>query len=104
VGCDTGIDGDGGYMSKGKKRSEQLAVLHTDAAGVDIGADEMFVAVPPDGDEKPVRSFPTFTRDLKELVDWLQRCGIRTVAMESTSVYCIPLYQILEERGAMFVW
>ncbi|MGH9631669.1 MAG: IS110 family transposase, partial [Bryobacteraceae bacterium] len=86
-------------MSKSKKRIEQPPVLHPDAAGVDIGADEIFVAVPPDRDEKPVRSFPTFTRDLKELIDWLQRCGIRTVAMESTSVYWIPLHQMLEERG-----
>ena len=86
-------------MSKGKKRIEQLPVLHPDAAGVDIGAEEIFVAVPADRDNKPVRSFSTFTRDLKELVDWLQGCGIRTVAMESTSVYWIPLYQLLEERG-----
>jgi transposase len=96
---DTRIEGDGGYMSKGKKRMEQVPVLHPDAAGVDIGADEIFVAVPADRDDKPVRSFPTFTRDLNELVDWLQRCGICTVAMESTSVYWIPLYQMLEERG-----
>ena len=86
-------------MAKSKKRIEQLPVLHPHAAGVDIGADQIFVAVPPDRDEKPVRSFPTFTRDLNELVDWLQRCGICTVAMESTSVYWIPLYQLLEDRG-----
>jgi transposase len=89
----------GGYMSKSKKRMEQIPVLHPDAAGVDIGADEIFVAVPADRDAKPVRSFLTFTRDLNDLVGWLQRCGIRTVAMESTSVYWIPLYQLLEERG-----
>lgn len=86
-------------MPKSKKRMEQMPVLHPDAAGVDIGADEIFVAVPPDRDTKPVRSFLTFTRDLNDLVDWLQHCGIRTVAMESTSVYWIPLFQLLEERG-----
>jgi transposase len=86
-------------MSKSKKRMEQIPVLHPDAAGVDIGADEIFVAVPADRDAKPVRSFLTFTRDLNDLVGWLQRCGIHTVAMESTSVYWIPLYQLLEERG-----
>jgi transposase len=86
-------------MAKSNKRMDQLPVLHPDAAGVDIGASEIFVSVPQDRDAKPVRSFPTFTRDLNNLVDWLQRCRIRTVAMESTSVYWIPLYQILEERG-----
>jgi len=86
-------------MPKSKKQAQQLPVLHPDAAGVDIGASEIFVAVSQDRDPKPVRSFSTFTRDLNALADWLQRCGIRTVAMESTSVYWIPLYQVLEERG-----
>lgn len=62
-------------------------------------AEEIFVAVPPDRDDEPVRRFPTFTSDLQRLADWLQQCGIRTIAMESTSVYWIPLHQILEERG-----
>ena len=57
------------------------------------------VAVPPDRDGSPVRSFGNFTRNLYDLAEWLQQCRIRTVAMESTSVYWIPLYQILEERG-----
>jgi transposase len=70
-----------------------------DAAGVDIGAEEIFVAVPADRDAESVRSFDTFTRDLYQLADWLQSCRIRTVAMESTGVYWIPLYQILETRG-----
>jgi transposase len=83
--------------SKGsKRRCEELPILHQDAAGIDIGASELFVAVSADRDQHPVRSFPTFTRDLK---DWLQQCGIRSVAMESTSVYWIPVYQILESRG-----
>jgi transposase len=84
---------------KGKRRCDQLPVLHADAAGIDIGASELFVAVPADRDADPIRSFATFTQDLNALADWLQRCGVRSVAMESTSVYWIPVYQILESRG-----
>jgi hypothetical protein len=73
--------------------------LHPDAAGIDVGASELYVAVAADRDPQPVRSFPTFTRDLHGLADWLEQCGIRSVAMESTSVYWIPVYQILEARG-----
>jgi transposase len=82
-----------------QRRSEMLPVLHPDAAGVDIGAEELFVAVPGDRDSQPVRRFSTFTRDLLELAEWLKGCGIRAVAMESTSVYWIPLYQVLETHG-----
>jgi len=85
--------------TKRKKREQELPVLHPDAAGIDVGASEWFVAVPADRDPEPVRSFPTFTQDLYERVDWLQGCGIRSVARESTSVYWIPVYQILEARG-----
>ena len=67
--------------------------------GIDIGASELFVAVPADRDADPVRSFETFTQDLNALADWLQRCRVRSVAMESTSVYWITVYQILESRG-----
>ena len=70
-----------------KRRSEMLPVLHPDTAGVDIGAEELFVAVPTDRDLQPVRRFSTFTRELLELAEWLKRCGIRAVAMESTGVY-----------------
>ena len=84
---------------RGTKSSPEPLLIHPDAAGIDIGATEMFVAVPADRDETPVRSFPTFTQDLYALADWLQRCGIQTVAMESTGVYWIPLFQILETRG-----
>ena len=86
-------------MPRKSKRNMQLPVLHPDAAGVDIGAEEIFIAVPPDRDPDPVRRFPTFTPDLEAAADWLSICGVRTVAMESTSVYWIPFYQILEERG-----
>src|SRR5947209_10006464 len=74
-------------------------MLYPDAAGVDIGATEIYVAVPPDRDPEPVRMFASFTEDLNALADWLQQCGIGTVAMESTGVYWIPLMQILETRG-----
>jgi hypothetical protein len=65
--------------SKGsKRRCEELPILHRDAAGIDIGASELFVAVSADRDQHPVRSFPIFTRDLNALADWLQHCGIRS--------------------------
>jgi len=59
----------------------------------------MYVAVSPERDTRPIRSFETFTEELMALADWLQQCGIRTVAMESTGVYWIPLMHILEARG-----
>jgi hypothetical protein len=74
-------------------------LLEPNAAGIDIGAREIFVAVPSDRDENPVRVFPTFTADLEEMAKWLVSCGITTVAMESTGVYWIPLYDILEQHG-----
>jgi transposase len=57
------------------------------------------VAVPPDGDSQPVREFRSFSDDLNRLADWLSECGIRTVVMESTGVYWIALYELLESRG-----
>lgn len=84
---------------KGKKGAAVLPVLHADAAGIDIGATEIYVAVPAERDPEPVRAFDTFTQELITLADWLQRCRIRTVAMESTGVFWIPLMQILEARG-----
>lgn len=82
-----------------EKRECRAVVLEPKAAGIDIGAEEIYVAVPPDRDENSVRRFSSFTGDLHALADWLLRCGIRTVAMESTGVYWIPLFQILEARG-----
>jgi transposase len=84
---------------KHRKLERSLPVMRPNAGGIDIGATEVFVAVPADRDSETVRSFPTFTQDLYELADWLQRCRVDTVAMESTSVYWIPLFQILEARG-----
>jgi hypothetical protein len=61
--------------------------MQPDAAGIDVGATEMYVAVPEDRDPEPVRRFATFTPDLHALADWIKACRIRTVAMESTGVY-----------------
>jgi transposase len=74
-------------------------VIEPNAAGIDVGAREMFVAIPPGRDAEAVRVFPTFTADLEALADWLVDCGITTVATESTGVYWIPLYQVLADRG-----
>ena len=79
--------------------SSSFSMIHPHAAGIDIGSREHWVAVPEERDERSVRQFGCFTADLYALADWLKRCGVETVAMESTGVYWIPLYQILEERG-----
>jgi transposase len=76
-----------------------LQVAHPQAAGIDVGNEEHWVAVPPVLDPLPVQSFGCFTRDLEEMADWLVRRGIETVAMQSTGVYWIALYDILSERG-----
>ena len=76
-----------------------LPCLNPNAAGIDIGATEIYIAVPGDRDPHPVRCFSTFTEDLYAAADWLKGCHIETVAMESTGVYWIPLFQILEARG-----
>ena len=78
---------------------ESLKQLNLNAAGLDIGAAEIYAAVPEGRDEISVRRFDTFTADLNALADWLEACGVDTVAMESTSVYWIPVYEILEKRG-----
>ncbi len=77
----------------------QLSQLNPHAAGIDVGASDIFVSVPPDRDSQPVRSFRSFTCDLHAMAHWLTQCGITTVAMESTSVYWIPLYEILVAAG-----
>jgi transposase len=84
------------------QRSRERALLekvHLNAAGIDVGADTHWVAVPEDRDENAVRSFGVFTSDLIALCEWLKRCQIETVAMESTGVYWIPLFQMLEKNG-----
>jgi transposase len=77
----------------------ELARVNLDAAGIDIGSASHFVAVPEGRDEVTVREFKSFTADLHELANWLEECGIKTVAMESTGIYWIPLFEILEARG-----
>lgn len=74
-------------------------LVHPHAGGIDMGATEIYVAAPPAGEEQDVRCYKTFTEDLHRLADWLQERGVDTVAMESTGVYWIPLFQILEARG-----
>src|SRR5215212_6657445 len=80
-------------------RIEGLPTIFSNAAGIDIGADEIVVAVPSDRDPEPVRVFRTFTPDLQALLAWLLACGIDTVAMESTGVFWIPIYELLEQHG-----
>src|SRR5881628_3382404 len=78
---------------------DALPCVHPNAAGLDIGADEIYACVPSDRDSRPVRAFATFTADLHALADWLEACGIDTVAMESTGIYWLAIYEILEVRG-----
>jgi transposase len=76
-----------------------LQIAHPNAAGIDIGANSHFVAVPPDRDDEPVREFRAFTTDLMAPADWLRACRVDTVAMESTGVYWIALFELLSSRG-----
>jgi transposase len=76
-----------------------LEVVHRDAAGIDIGNEAHYVAVPPARDSQSVRRFGCTTAELKEMAAWLKQCGIRTIALQSTGVYWIPVYDILEEAG-----
>lgn len=78
---------------------ETLKKLNPNAAGIDIGATMHFVAIPEGADDSRVRSFGTYTADLESIADWLTQCRVTTVAMESTGVYWIPLYELLERRG-----
>ena len=86
-------------MSKGKPARGKLEVLHPDAAGIDVGGTAHYVAVPNEAAVESVRQFGVYTRDLHALGDWLKACGVKIVAMESTGVYWIPLYELLESRG-----
>ena len=79
--------------------SPELMIVHPHAAGIDIGSASHFVSVPSDRDEVPVREFGSWTADLRDMAQWLKSCGIKTVAMQSTGVYWIPVYDILEEEG-----
>lgn len=84
---------------KQKRISSHLEQINLFAAGIDIGSQSHFVSVPAEMDSEPVREFGCFTGDLNRMADWLVEIGIQTVAMESTGVYWIPAFEILEERG-----
>ena len=90
---------DGRNIEAIKTLSETLPQVNLNAAGIDVGAESHYVAVPDDRAEHPVREFGAYTVDLHRLSDWLAECGVETVALESTGVYWIPLYAVLEERG-----
>ena len=76
-----------------------LEIVHPDAAGIDIGGSEHWVAISPDRDDQPVRCFDCFTADLEQMADWLIQRGVRSVAMQSTGVYWIPVLEVLQRRG-----
>lgn len=78
---------------------DTLTVMHPNAAGIDIGQDEMWVSLRADRDAEPLRRFGMNTPDLMAVADWLKACGVETVALESTGVYWIPLYEVLAARG-----
>jgi len=82
-----------------QKRKSALRLTYPNAAGIDVGSESHFVAVPPDRDDEPVREFRSFTEDLHHMAEWLSSCGVDTVAMESTGVYWIPLFELLESKG-----
>lgn len=86
-------------VKKGQQDLDSLACVHPHAAGLDIGAREIWACVPPGTAGETVRTFGTFTPDLHALADWLVQCGVDTVAMESTGVYWIPVFDLLEARG-----
>jgi transposase len=81
------------------RASGELNRVNEHAAGIDIGGERHYVAAPPGSSEHPVREFGVFTKDLYAIAEWLRECGVETVAMESTGVYWVPLYEVLEERG-----
>src|SRR5260370_23821038 len=85
--------------SQASTTNEVWKVVNPNAAGLDIGASEIWACVPADRDATPVRCFGTFTPDLQALVAWLVACRVTPVAMESTGVYWIPIFELLEEAG-----
>jgi len=84
---------------EGQSSSVSLPVLFPDTAGIDIGSKSHFVAVPSERDSNPVREFSTFTADLHKMVNWLKECKIKTIIMESTGVFWIPAFELLESNG-----
>ena len=93
-----------GGLEMNRKRSKsriarKMPMVHPNAAAIDVGATMHMAAVRADRAPEPVRSFGTFTADLHRLVDWFTECGVETVVMESTSVYWIPIFELLDARG-----
>ena len=86
-------------MRKIQAEDLSLQIVHPDAAGIDIGNESHYVAVPPGRDSAPLRCFGCSTAELRQMADWLKQCGIRTVALQSTGVYWIAIYDILEAAG-----
>ena len=76
-----------------------LEIVHPNAAGIDVGGGEHWVAISPDRDPEPVRRFGCFTADLRDMARWLIEKGVRSVAMQSTGVYWMPVFEILEQHG-----
>jgi transposase len=86
-------------MVKRVKTIEEIAIVHPNSAGLDIGASEIWGCVPADRAGERIKVFGTFIPDLQRLADWLLANEIDTVAMESTGVYWIPVFELLEARG-----
>ncbi len=84
---------------KGMKLPQHLQHINVHAAGIDVGCKSHFVAVPEGSSDQAVREFASFTDDLQQMADWLIACSITTVAMESTGIYWIPVFEILESKG-----
>lgn len=84
-------------------KSLGLPIVNARAAGIDIGSRIQVAAVPPELSDDPVQTFQSFTGDIERMADWLVSVGVTTVAMESTGVYWIPVYEILEDRGLTVV-
>lgn len=82
-----------------KTKPAQLSLLNPKCAGIDVGATELFVCIAKNSSEHEVRSFSTFTADIKSMIKWLKESGVESIAMESTGVYWIPPYELLEEAG-----
>ena len=83
----------------GNKRKNALRVVHPNCAGIDVGKTTHYVAVHESCDERPVRSFASFTDELQAMAAWLKSCEVEVVAMEATGVYWIPVFEVLDREG-----
>lgn len=87
------------HKSFSGKKSQELEIINPNVAGIDIGSKIHWVCVPPDRYKENIRTFNVFTSDLKKMGDWLLKCGIEQVVMESTGTYWIPVFDVLEKLG-----